>query len=503
MTEQVIASIPLEDIFFPAATRLRSAYGDLEKLAQSLIRRGQLQPVVLRPFIREEYPDAPEGKRWTLVDGGRRIFATALVYKLEKEIPNVLKGCVLSMPRDVEDPTFALELEYHANSDRKQFIWQERIEYIRRVHEHYVAMDDNWSVKHTAELLELGERMVYAYLQMTTDPVILMHEDVQACTSFRTAWKKFTIIKDQTKRRSKIVVPPPASSPAAKKAGGKAEEAESGDNSESSPLVTGARPEARKLITNADCREWIKEFPDEKFTWVHWDPPYGHRQAERASIHGSIVDDQDYARELMSDMFPELWRVLVDGHWMVLWYHPSEYQWIVDTLSGHVCTPDGSSCKLCGKEWIGRPSYCSVARTPWWVNPYPNVWVKGRPSDGHEIKRFLINDHEEFLLAAKVDACSDPILPNTDRSNVFSFSGVGKSDRRHVTHKPSTLLREVLSVISYPGELGCDPSVGSGSIIEAALSIGRIAVGCELDESYWLGAVDAVQRIFDGESPAI
>ena len=290
------------------------------------------------------------------------------------------------------------------------------------------------------------------------------------------------------------MTPPPAAS---KSKGASSSQSKDEDEASSSPRpTTGSQPKAQNLISQGDCREWIKQFPEERFTWVHWDPPYGHRQAERASIHGSIVDDQDYARGLMSDMFPELWRVLVDGHWMVVWYHPSEYQWIVDTLSGHV--RDGESCKLCGKEWVGRPSYCSVATTPWWVNPYPNVWVKGRPSDGHEIKRFLINDHEEFLLAAKVNACSDPILPNTDRSNVFSFSGVAKSDRRHVTHKPRELLAEVLKVISFPGEFGCDPSIGSGSIIEAALLSGRLAVGCELDEAYWLGAIDAVQKLLDG-----
>ncbi len=68
----------------------------------------------------------------------------------------------------------------------------------------------------------------------------------------------------------------------------------------------------------------------------------------------------------------------------------------------------------------------------------------------------------------------------------------------HVTHKPPRLLAEILNVVSYRGELGCDPSVGSGSIIEAALLSGKMALGCELDEAYYLGAVEATQNILDG-----
>ena len=64
-------------------------------------------------------------------------------------------------------------------------------------------------------------------------------------------------------------------------------------------------------------------------------------------------------------------------------------------------------------------------------------------------------------------------------------------------HKPPELLVEILRLISIPGEGGIDPSVGSGSLLEAAWSTGRRGFGCELSEEYWLGAIEAVKNTIE------
>lgn len=474
--DQELLTVRLEDIYFPTKLRLRSDYGDVEELAQSMVRRGQIQPIVLRPFEQEEFPKA-DPHMWMLVDGGRRLFAAMIIYKNEKEIPNVDSGAILAIPRDDVDPMFALEIEFHANEDRKKFHWKEKISYIVRVHKHFKSMDKNWDVKHTANLVQLGDRATYAYLQMAANPEILAHEKVQKQKSFRVAYKQFQIIAEELNRKAKVVM---------SKGGNKAlaeivrqNQAKLKDasdikaNEEKAARIERSITGAKNLVSLGDCRDWIKQFSDEQFAWVHWDPPYGHRQGERDSVHGSIQDDQDYARDLMGAMLPEIWRVLQQGHWLVVWHHAEEYEWLKSTLESN----------------------------NFWVNPYPCIWHKQRASDGHEIKRFLINDYEQFFLAAKITSKKDdPILPNTDRSNVFTTRTLARADRRHVTHKPPKLLTEILDVVSYRGELGCDPSVGSGSLIEAALYSGRMALGCELDEAYYLGAVEAIQNILDGKT---
>lgn len=464
-------TISLTDIYLSSAARLRNDYGDIEKLAQSLIRRGQLQPIVVRAFNSEEFPSIPEDKyRYVLVDGGRRMFATALVYKLDKEIPNIPRGEIMAIPSLTDDPIFALEQEFHANQDRKNFDWKERMQYIKRIHDYYTDLDSNWGTNHTADLVQLGLRSVQAYLQLATNPEITSDPRIESCSSFRTAWKKFQIISEERKRKKRVAteVESPLKRVRHKAAKESINEIE-GESSSSDDIVSPTS--ATSFIHQGDCRDWIGQFEDEKFNWIHWDPPYGHEQSGKALVHDGFEDSQDYAHELISAMVPEIHRVLKPGHWLAIWYHPLEYQWLYDLLSS----------------------------TGFWVNPYPNIWVKDRKSDGHDIKRYLLNDHEEFLLACKTDKDHEPILPDTERSNVFKIKTLARSQRRHVTHKPPLLLAEILSILSYEGEIGLDPTVGSGSLLEAAFLTGRPAVGCELDEAYWLGACDALQKIFDGD----
>ena len=115
-------------------------------------------------------------------------------------------------------------------------------------------------------------------------------------------------------------------------------------------------------------------------------------------------------------------------------------------------------------------------------------------SAGQEIRRFLINAQEHFLFAAPVKSKEDPILPHTGRQNVFVQKMPTTDERRHSMHKPAGLLAKILEVVSIPGELGYDPSYGSGSIFEAALSSHRKVVGSEIDRKFRSRAIEAVEE---------
>ena len=99
-------------------------------------------------------------------------------------------------------------------------------------------------------------------------------------------------------------------------------------------------------------------------------------------------------------------------------------------------------------------------------------------------RRFGVNQYETFLLACKIDEHDNPILPGRNWQNVFNFRLPDSDTRRHVMHKPERLLQEIIEIISHEDSLGCDPSAGSGSIIEAAIKTGRNIRTCEIDEDY-------------------
>jgi DNA modification methylase len=416
-------------------------------------------------IVRKTDPANHEGDKgveepYVLVDGGRRYLATKLAARLEGEDgekyliegreAETIEVKVVDNEKTSE-ARYVLELEFHANEDREGFSWKEKASYVERIHEMLMEEygDRGWTIEHTANYLKMGKTTVFNYLKLSEDPEILEDERVSGAKTFRTAHKQAEILREK-KRRERAVK--------------HHKKVTTDSDSEQSPDEK-VETAALRLVANEDCREWIRKRDDESASWIHWDPPYGGDQDGGAfSAFEGIDDTPEYADELLEAMLPELFRVLQPGRWLAIWFHPARY--------------------ASTKEALERAGF--------WVNPYPCIWYKqDRNSDGHEIRRYLVNAYECFFLCSKGD---DGILQFTNRQNVLPFDVITKGHRRHIMHKPKDMLIEILKIISIPGEHGLDPSVGSGSIFEAALTTGRICHGCELSTEYWLGSIEAIKN---------
>lgn len=485
--------IPLDSIYFPAQERARQSYGDVKKLAASLGDNGQLQPILVREFVPDEWPEEDGDFDFVVVDGGRRFVAATLCSKRDIEIPGLSPDHIEAHFKDEISERKALVLEYETNEQRKDFDWQERALFIRRIHETYQDSEDDWSAKDTGKLLDVSHKTVSTYLQLTSDPDLWDAEDVQDADSFRTAYKQWQRLKDKKKREH--LAKHEDRLEELKQKGALADVSEADlDELRDTGGVSTEEPETVEtgadlpLVSTLDCRHWLADIPDSTFGWIHWDPPYGAEQDGGAfASHKKIADDWTTASRLMRESIPEIFRVLHDGHWLAIWCHPTRVNWLARYLRGHEKSDEGDWCRHCGKPWKQEklPDVCSNPEWRFWVNPYPCIWYKSnRHSDGHEIKRFLTNQYETFLLACKQDEDDDAILPRSDVGNVFNVPMVERSDRRHVMHKPEKLIRKIIQIISVPGSRGADPSAGSGSVIEAALKSGRRINVCEIDEDY-------------------
>ncbi len=64
----------------------------------------------------------------------------------------------------------------------------------------------------------------------------------------------------------------------------------------------------------------------------------------------------------------------------------------------------------------------------------------------------------------------------------------------HPTEKPLNLLKELVKLFSDPGEVVCDPFMGSGGVGVACAMLGRRFVGVEKDESYFKVAQKRLAR---------
>jgi site-specific DNA-methyltransferase (adenine-specific) len=79
-------------------------------------------------------------------------------------------------------------------------------------------------------------------------------------------------------------------------------------------------------------------------------------------------------------------------------------------------------------------------------------------------------------------------------TSILRFAKPGK-ERRHPTEKPVTLLNWLVRSYSRPGQTILDPFMGSASLIEAAASAGRRAIGIERDPTIFRTAVDRASTL--------
>ena len=70
------------------------------------------------------------------------------------------------------------------------------------------------------------------------------------------------------------------------------------------------------------------------------------------------------------------------------------------------------------------------------------------------------------------------------QSDVLRVKTLPTADRFHPVDKPPELLRQLIDPTTEPGALVLDPFLGGGSTLVAAKSLGRRAIGIEIEERY-------------------
>lgn len=490
--------LPLASIHIPPEedARIRDPENlakSVTEMARSIIRFGQMQPILIQRL------DEPIGKKeWKLVDGQTRyvtlLALTARHSMGEEEVLEAFEswgmvpGEIEITTRDSLDPITALMMEFHANEDRENFTWDEKAKYIRRIHDMLQTKQGRreWGAKETAEAIGQSQATVSHYLQLTNakDPAT-KSDRVKKATTKGAALKQLKIEQERQTRKARVA-------------------AREKRVKEGKEEVKDYNTTAKLAVYHGDCREWIKKIPDNSLEWFHWDPPWGGDEGRGGAFaaHDGVQTDHNYAMTLMTQMLPEIWRVLHDGAWLVMWYTPVHYNWLRLLMQGHRFSAETSRCYFCDKHiiqdhvWLSENYSCVKSPFRFWVNPYPNFWRKpDRKADGHEITRFLTKETETFLLAGK-QGKQTPILMRSDRGNVFDYNNVPREVRRHVNHKPSALFSEILTLISVPGSLGADAGGGSGSILEGASMVNRKVLVAEMDEDHHTSCLSTASDIY-------
>ena len=203
-------------------------------------------------------------------------------------------------------------------------------------------------------------------------------------------------------------------------------------------------------IFNQDCLVGLKALPDKSIDLILTDPPYG-KKADKGTNGFGAAKNRRYAGgwdgmipppELFQEMFRVAKNLIIFG----------------GNYFGHLLPP--SNC------WIFWDKKGDVA----FQNPF---------ADGELIYTTFKKPVKRIVFKQQ------------------GFITDNKDKRYHPTQKPTELVQQLIEMFSEPGQLICDPFLGSGTTAVAAVKSGRHYIGYEIDPGYFQICCDRLDEAED------
>lgn len=201
-------------------------------------------------------------------------------------------------------------------------------------------------------------------------------------------------------------------------------------------------------IFNQDCLVGLKALPDKAVDLILTDPPYG-KKADKGTNGFGAAKNRRYVGgwdsmipppELFNEMFRVAKNLIIFG----------------GNYFGHLLPP--SNC------WIFWDKKGDVA----FQNPF---------ADGELIYTTFKKPVKRIVFRQQ------------------GFITDSKDKRYHPTQKPSELVQILIEQFSEPGQLICDPFLGSGTTAVAAVKADRHYIGWEIDPGYFQICCDRLDEV--------
>lgn len=217
----------------------------------------------------------------------------------------------------------------------------------------------------------------------------------------------------------------------------------------------------RQKLYNGDAYDWIRTVPDSTVDFVNFDPPWGIDidSYDRWGLYGEVADSpaKQAFQGLIKPLVPELYRVLKDDTYLVMWFAIQHYREIANLLTG----------------------------TGFNVRVTPSIWYKiDKKGAQNDSSRVELNVYETFFVCEK----GKPRLFKTVQKNVYPYPM--PEGRAHLAQKNIDMQVDMLERYTFGSMLCIDPTFGSGSFLRACQRLGRPFKGAELDKSHYEKAVE-------------
>lgn len=419
-------AVKISDII--VENRERKDLGDIDALAESINQVGQITPIAVK--------EAGNGK-YVLLAGGRRLEAHK---RLERETILVR----VYPPSLTELDAKAIELSENIN--RKDLEWTEELALTREIHRLQMQIhgeqknynDGGWSQKKTAALLGRSDAIVSDDLTLA-DALEAMPELKDLVKSKTEASKLLKKLGDEIKTEQKA-------------AAIKADKGNTPEDIVKEQLIAGYNLQ--------DFFVWAKGQPTGFFDLAEIDPPYGIDLQNAKASDGSRalaisqgyneIDEACYPA-FISSLVTEVYRILKDDSWMILW---TSWKWF-------------------------QAMYEAALSVGFIGNNIPLIWTKSQGQTKHP-ELYLGSACEPALYLRKGKAQ----IQKPGRLNVFDYRTVPPSEKTHPTERPIEMMIDILSTFVQPGSMIVSPFLGSGNTILAADGINCTCVGCDLNKVY-------------------
>jgi site-specific DNA-methyltransferase (adenine-specific) len=212
----------------------------------------------------------------------------------------------------------------------------------------------------------------------------------------------------------------------------------------------GASPLPFNRVLHGDCVRVMRRLPANSVDFILADPPYLVSYRDR---HGRTVANDDNGLWLRP-AYAEMHRLLKPGGFCVSFYGWNHVDQFMDAW------------RNAGFRIGGHLVFCK---------------------DYASSSRFLRHHHEQAYLLVKGKAPS----PRRPLPDVLPWDYTGNA--LHPTQKPVRPLKALVEAFSQPGSVVLDPFCGSGSTLVAAKSLGRRALGIELNGAHCFAAAMRLQ----------
>jgi site-specific DNA-methyltransferase (adenine-specific) len=472
----MIHKVPIKDI--KIGQRIRKEYGDLEALASSIGRHGQLQPIVLTDDN-------------LLVAGERRLEAVKLIG--QEHIDAVFRAEL--------SETQLKELELEENIRRKDFTWPEEVTALSDLYDlkqaKYGARSPNgmlvegaagpgFGIKDAASEFDRAAGSISMDLQLARAikefPRLAEEKTKSAAFKRYKRLRELQLRQELAKRSGQVQdaemdkamsATDIAEKLAAESVGEEpAKGFDTADERAASPtIVKKATFKGYGILYNADSKYVLRNLPSASVDCIITDPPYalnlhGGEEEKTAGkrlveYHGGLYDDDPHkVIDMIDNVLGELQRILKPNGHMYLFFHHNWYEDMYHMLGRHFKYDH--------------------------VEPTPIIWIKNTSGMGDPYARWVYA-YEPCLFVNR----GRNLVKGQD-FNYIKVDTVPPGQKIHPTEKPLALLRALITASCTKGEVVMDCFSGSGSTLIAAIQLGCRFYGIEQDETYYRRAAERI-----------